>query len=138
MENASDSDKNSKSATKKLAEKVERFKQSRKSHSETRIVGGVAINTVGNNTPLSVQSSAVSVKSESELDNIQNKVLHLFFYHFLPFWLSYSTFLVLSSFIMSDCTIPLFLPPILVPNPLSLPQNRLSPFFPRFLPNEYY
>lgn len=85
VENASDSDKNSKSATKKLAEKVERFKQSRKSHSETRIVGGVAINTVGNNTPLSVQSSAVSVKSESELDNIQNKVLHLFFYHFLPF-----------------------------------------------------
>lgn len=84
VENASDSDKNSKSATKKLAEKVERFKQSRKSHSETRIVGGVAINTVGNNTPLSVQSSAVSVKSESELDNIQNKVLHLFFYHFLP------------------------------------------------------
>lgn len=73
VENASDSDKNSKSATKKLAEKVERFKQSRKSHSETRIVGGVAINTVGNNTPLSVQSSAVSVKSESELDNIQNK-----------------------------------------------------------------
>ena len=136
MENASDSDKNSKSATKKLAEKVERFKQSRKSHSETRIVGGVAINTVGNNTPLSVQSSAVSVKSESELDNIQNKVLHLFFYHFLSFWLSYSTFLLLSSFIMSDCTIPSS--HTRSQSSRSLPQNRLSPFFPRFLPNEYY
>lgn len=72
-DNASDSDRNSKSAATKLAEKVERFKQSRKSHSETRIVGGVAINTVGNNAPLSVQSSAVSVKSEPELDSIQDK-----------------------------------------------------------------
>lgn len=82
VENASDNEKNSKSPTKKLAEKVERFKQSRKSRSETRIVGGVAINTVGNNVPLSVQSSAVSVKSESELDNIQNKVIVLFLCHF--------------------------------------------------------
>lgn len=74
-ENASDSDRNSKSAAAKLAAKVERFKQSRKSHSETRIVGGVAINTtVGKDVPLSVQSSSVSVKSEPELDNIKNKV----------------------------------------------------------------
>lgn len=65
----------SKSAAAKLAAKVERFKQSRKSHSETRIVGGVAINTtVGKDVPLSVQSSSVSVKSEPELDNIKNKV----------------------------------------------------------------
>ena len=74
-ENASDSDRNSKSAAAKLAAKVERFKQSRKSHSETRIVGGVAINTtVDKDVPLSVQSSSVSVKSEPELDNIKNKV----------------------------------------------------------------
>ena len=74
-ENASDSDRNSKSPAAKLAAKVERFKQSRKSHSETRIVGGVAINTtVGKDVPLSVQSSSVSVKSEPELDNIKNKV----------------------------------------------------------------
>lgn len=69
----------SKSAAAKLAAKVERFKQSRKSHSETRIVGGVAINTtVGKDVPLSVQSSSVSVKSEPELDNIKNKVQILF------------------------------------------------------------
>ena len=74
-ENASDSDRNSKSAAAKLAAKVERFKQSRKSLSETKIVGGVAINTtVGKDVPLSVQSSSVSVKSEPELDNIKNKV----------------------------------------------------------------
>ena len=74
-ENASDSDRTSKSAAAKLAAKVERFKQSRKSHSETRIVGGVAINTtVGKDVPLSVQSSSVSVKSEPELDNVKNKV----------------------------------------------------------------
>lgn len=74
-ENASDSDRNSKSAAAKLAAKVERFKQSRKAHSETRIVGGVAINTTVDSTvPLSVQSSSVSVKSEPELDNIKDKV----------------------------------------------------------------
>ena len=70
-ENASDSDRNSKNS--KFAAKVERFKQGRKSHSETRIVGGVAIN-VGAGVPLSVQSSTVSVKSEPELDNLQDKV----------------------------------------------------------------
>ena len=74
-ENASDSDRNSTSAAAKLAAKVERFKQSRKAHSETRIVGGVAINTTVDSTvPLSVQSSSVSVKSEPELDNIKDKV----------------------------------------------------------------
>lgn len=74
-ENAPDSDRNSKSSAAKLAAKVERFKQSRKSHSETRIVGGVAINTaVNSEMPLSVQSSNVSVKSEPDLEKIQDKV----------------------------------------------------------------
>ena len=64
-----------KSAAAKLQAKVERFKQSRKSHSETRIVDGVAINTtVNSEVPLSVQSSAVSMKSETDLGKIQNKV----------------------------------------------------------------
>ena len=81
VENASDSDRNSKSAAEKLAAKVERFKQSRKVHSETRIVGGVAINTtVDSNVPLSVQSSSVSVKSEPELDNIKDKVNYEHFF----------------------------------------------------------
>ncbi|XP_029199657.2 uncharacterized protein LOC114964483 isoform X1 [Acropora millepora] len=63
-----------KSAAAKLQAKVERFKQSRKSHSETRIVDGVAINTtVNSEVPLSVQSSAVSMKSETDLGKIQNK-----------------------------------------------------------------
>ena len=76
-ENASDSDRNSKSAAQKLQAKVERFKQSRKSHSETRIVDGVAINLpVNSEVPLSVQSSAVSVKSEPDLEKIQDKVRH--------------------------------------------------------------
>lgn len=77
VEHASDSDRNSKSAATKLAAKVERFKQSRKSHSETRIVGGVAINTtVDNDVPLSVKSSTSSVKSEPGLEKIQGKVRH--------------------------------------------------------------
>ena len=72
-ENSSNGD--GKSAAAKLQAKVERFKQSRKSHSETRIVDGVAINTtVSTEVPLSVQSSAVSVKSETDLAKIQNKV----------------------------------------------------------------
>ena len=76
-ENASDSDRNSKSAAEKLQAKVERFKQSRKSRSETRIVDGVAINLpVNSEVPLSVQSSAVSVKSETDLEKIQDKVRH--------------------------------------------------------------
>lgn len=63
---------------------MERFKQSRKAHSETRIVGGVAINTtVDSGVPLSVQSSSVSVKSEPELDNIKDKVYFENFLYFL-------------------------------------------------------
>ena len=72
-ENESNND--GKSAAAKLQAKVERFKQSRKSHSETRIVDGVAINTtISNDVPLNVQSSAVSIKSETDLEKIQNKV----------------------------------------------------------------
>lgn len=72
------SDKSSKSSASKLAAKVDRFKQSRKSKSETRIVGGLAINTaVDNEVPLSVRSSSVSVKSEPDLEKIQDKVLLL-------------------------------------------------------------
>lgn len=71
-ENESNND--GKSAAAKLQAKVERFKQSRKSHSETRIVDGVAINTtISNDVPLNVQSSAVSIKSETDLEKIQNK-----------------------------------------------------------------
>lgn len=89
-ENASDSDRNSKSAAAKLAAKVERFKQSRKVHSETRIVGGVAINTtVDSGVPLSVQSSSVSVKSEPEPDNIKEKV------HFEDFFVLTVQFVIL-------------------------------------------
>ena len=70
-------EKNSKSAAAKLQAKVDRFKQSRKSHSETRIVDGVAT-AVNVDVPLSVQSSAVSVKSETHLEKIQDKVRHIY------------------------------------------------------------
>ena len=72
----SSSTKNPKSAASRLAAKVERFKQGRKSLSETRIVGGVAINTaVDNDPPLAVQASADSMKSETVLGKIVNKVM---------------------------------------------------------------
>ena len=51
-----------------IIDKKDRFKNSKKSLSETRIVGGVAIATsVSNDIPLSVTSSPLSVRSESEL-----------------------------------------------------------------------
>lgn len=132
-ENASDSDRNSKSAAAKLAAKVERFKQSRKVHSETRIVGGVAINTtVDSGVPLSVQSSSVSVKSEPEPDNIKEKV------HFEDFFaLTVQFVILLHNFSLqaltqpcragvSSCSFPSLPSSLSHPFPSSTPTNKIT------------